>query len=113
MILSNADNCHRSVCAKNNGVRPLVITEAGDEELFTSVLSTLSQMRHACFPRETLKTVSGGILDCKTALIYINICQRDRREGLAVLQTSLHCNCDKLAGHCMSNPNDQPCYNAQ
>lgn len=78
VILSNVDNCHRSGCAKNNGVRPHVIAEAGDEELFTSALSTLSQITLAhCFPQETLKTVSGGILICKTTRVCINICQRD------------------------------------
>ena len=54
---------------QNNGVRPLVISEAGDEELFTSVLSALRQITLACcFPQETLKTVSGGVLVCKTNL---------------------------------------------
>lgn len=80
VILSNADNCHRSGCAKNNGFRPVVISQAGDKALFTSVLSTLSQISSHCFPQETLKTVSGGIFISKTTWVYINICQEDRRE---------------------------------
>ena len=49
MILSSADNCHRSGCAKNNGVRPHVITEAEHEELFTSMLSASSEITALCF----------------------------------------------------------------
>ena len=75
VILSNVDNCRWSGFARNNGVRLLFNIKAGDQELFISMLSTLSMISAHCFPQETLKTVSGGIFICKTSWVYINICQ--------------------------------------
>lgn len=78
VILSNVDNCHRSVCAKTMALGLLLSLRL---ELFTSVLCTLGQiMLTHCFPLEILKKekpLSGDTLICKTTgFLYKHLLNR-------------------------------------
>lgn len=108
MILSNADKCHRSGFAKNNGVKVFVVIHTGVIyicAIFFDLLAVSSR---------TFQKQYRDSLTAKITQVYINICQQQEQTcDFRTSPPSSNFECDKLAATCMLNSSNKQCYSAR